>query len=193
MFQIIDNWLDKELQDELESMFLNSCFPWYLCETKISTLYNEQNVKNLKNEQDKNLFEYTQFVHTFVSEGAWSSYEGFKPPINSTIESIARVMDVGALRCLRVKANFQTKVTTDKLYNTPHLDMRQPGVVGIYYVNSNDGCTYFFEDNKKSWTVKHKVESKKGRLILFDSDTWHAGSHPKESPYRVVINFNFVM
>jgi hypothetical protein len=36
-----------------------------------------------------------------------------------------------------------------------------------------------------------KISPKKGRIVIFDGKTLHAGSHPYLSDFRMVINFNF--
>ena len=58
----------------------------------------------------------------------------------------------------------------------------------IYYVNDSDGDTIFFNDNLKE--IK-RVNPKKGKAVLFDSNILHCGSNPINTLNRVVINFIF--
>lgn len=113
----------------------------------------------------------------------------------------------------RCKINVQTRAkmhTVDK-YNLPHIDQSDyiPGsFAAIYYMNDSDGDTYFFKESAEDYlrnvdmdnvdyysnlTFKSRVKPKKGRLVVFPITQVHAGSHPVESNYRAVINYNFSM
>ena len=59
----------------------------------------------------------------------------------------------------------------------------------IYFVNSNDGYTYFKPQDDKSLI---KVESKKNRLVVFPNGLLHSGTTCTDEGVRVVINFNYL-
>ena len=60
-----------------------------------------------------------------------------------------------------------------------------PGsLTAIYYVNTNNGYTYF-EDGQK-------VESVENRLVIMPSNLPHAGATCTDELRRVVINFNYL-
>ena len=67
------------------------------------------------------------------------------------------------------------------------MDNETPHYTGIYYVNDCDGDTFLFDGTKEI----AKISPKKGRIVIFDGKTLHAGSHPYLSDFRMVINFNF--
>ena len=67
------------------------------------------------------------------------------------------------------------------------MDNETPHYTGIYYVNDCDGDTFLFDGTKEI----AKISPKKGRIVIFDGKTLHAGSHPYNSDFRMVINFNF--
>ena len=104
---------------------------------------------------------------------------------------------------IRIKSNFQTRAfnKTPDQYNFPHIDIDlnipEPNLacVAIYYVNDSDGDTVIFNEESGTpidqLTIKQRVASKKGRLVIMPSRFLHAGSHPIDSPYRFVINYNF--
>jgi hypothetical protein len=113
----------------------------------------------------------------------------------------------------RCKVNVQTRAklhTIDK-YNLPHIDQADyiPGeFAAIYYMNDSDGDTYFFKESAENLlnnmsnenvdyysnlTFKSRVTPKKGRLVVFPINQVHAGSHPVDSSYRAVINYNFMI
>jgi len=91
---------------------------------------------------------------------------------------------------LRIKTNILLKNHNDgDFHNTPHYDLDVPNYKSvIYYVNDSDGPTYFFDNE---YNVIEKVYPKQGRMVLFDSETIHAGSNPVSNDYRIVINYIF--
>ena len=75
------------------------------------------------------------------------------------------------------------KTTLD--YYAPHTDRPEEHLGLIYYVNDSDGDTIFFENNKEL----QRVTPKKGRIVLFDGNTLHAGGLPTNNP-RCIVNYN---
>ena len=89
----------------------------------------------------------------------------------------------------RCKANLQTKLLDFEKdnYNTPHVDRTEEHLVLLYYVNDSDGDTFLFDEHNEIIT---RVSPKKGRMLFFNGNISHAGSHPKHSEKRIVINYN---
>lgn len=107
---------------------------------------------------------------------------------------------------IRCKINFQTRAPEEARgkFNAPHCDLglssEEKYLTALYYLNDSDGDTYFFNEtldeindikNLNNLNILAKVSPKAGRLVIFPSNITHAGSHPIDSAYRVVINFNF--
>ncbi len=90
---------------------------------------------------------------------------------------------------LRSKANLQTQFTNNKnnFHNTPHKDFDLEHTVALYYVNDSDGDTILFN---KDMTIKEKVSPKAGRLLFFNGNILHTGSHPVLSKYRMCVNID---
>ena len=92
---------------------------------------------------------------------------------------------------IRIKANLNSNKTGYKKssHQPIHNDTHLTGFKSlIYYVNDSDGDTIFFNDNLKE--IK-RVNPKKGKAVLFDSNILHCGSNPINTLNRVVINFIF--
>jgi 2OG-Fe(II) oxygenase superfamily len=70
--------------------------------------------------------------------------------------------------------HFDTDDTTNRKENKWSL---------IYYVNIADGDTVLFYPHE---TVR--IESKRGRIVLFPANLKHAGSNPKDAFERIVVN-----
>ena len=103
------------------------------------------------------------------------------------IQPIIEKLGVG--QCLRIKANLYPN--TEKIYTHGfHMDLPYTQVLSaIYFVNSNDGYTYFKPQDDKSLI---KVESKKNRLVVFPNGLLHSGTTCTDEGVRVVINFNYI-
>ena len=75
------------------------------------------------------------------------------------------------------------KTTLD--HYAPHTDRPEEHLGLIYYVNDSDGDTIFFEGDKEL----QRVSPKKGRIVIFDGHTLHAGGFPTDNP-RCIVNYN---
>lgn len=80
-----------------------------------------------------------------------------------------------------------TPQNTNKVHYEPHVDMEKWHKVLLYYVNDSDGDTVFF--NKKDGKIIERVSPKKGRLVAFDGNIYHAAGIPKNN-HRCVVNFD---
>ena len=166
---VIDDLL-KDIQSEYIQQKIVDEVPWFWGDTKTN--------------QTDNLYNY-QFTHSFYSfeHGGYSNYYQLVEPVVSGIGRTHRISGLS-----RIKGNLQP-VTQERLVSDYHNDYTTEGVpdenmlVGIYYVNSNDGYTEF-EDG----TI---VKSVANRLVLFSNTMKHRGVSQLDTKYRVVLNFNF--
>ena len=113
------------------------------------------------------------FCHVFYAQ--WeprSKFFSILKPILDKFEAISIV---------RIKGNLTMK-TPERIDHGLHTDV-DDCITSIYYVNSNDGYTRF-EDGTK-------VDSVANRMVVFDSNTKHAGCTPTDTLRRCVINFNY--
>tara|TARA_Y100000592_G_scaffold56378_1_gene88559 strand:- start:883 stop:1365 length:483 start_codon:yes stop_codon:yes gene_type:complete len=85
---------------------------------------------------------------------------------------------------VRIKTNLIYKSEKLNIHGY-HIDYNYKNLkTAVYYVNTNDGFTIFQKDNKK-------VNSKKNRIVIFDSDNKHSGTNCTDKPFRIAINFNY--
>ena len=173
---VVDNFLDKSEYDTLYNHIIGSTvtqqFPWYFNSKKID---------------DVNIDYNFQFVHNVIQNGKIDSpvtFEVLKPLLN-------KLKPKGLIR---IKLNLTTK--TSKIIKYPlHRDInvkdekdieqlkKDNYKVAIFYMNSNNGYTYF-EDGKK-------VKSVANRLLKFDNVMLHSGTTCTDENQRVVININY--
>jgi hypothetical protein len=153
---------------------------------------------------DAQSYESEQFVHAFFLEGAKRSpFFDIVFPFFYFLEEKTGIR-LGAIERMKanllLRASAPTGLTSQGVhYNTPHIDIPDAGYKSLlYYVKDSDGDTFIFNekfhdklDEKKGLSVRKRVSPKKGRAVVFDSNTWHASSNPRESQNRVVLNLIF--
>ena len=61
--------------------------------------------------------------------------------------------------------------------------------VFLFYINDSDGDTFFF-NNKE---IFKRITPKKNRLVIFDGNIKHAGTHPIKSEKRIVLNIDGII
>lgn len=195
-YLIIDDLLNDEEIDSIEKQLYDSFFPWYLSFENDGAGNFYTSIKSIIKDQwkdDKNLVDRGQFVHLFFNTKNNECIQN-STYINEPIKillAFAEKMNVKIYyeNILRVKANLimQHKDYTKMSYGIPHVDTNEKHYVLIYYVNNCDGDTVLFNESEK---VFARISPKKGRLLMFNGNTLHAGGHPSVSQSRCVINFN---
>tara|TARA_B100001094_G_scaffold299237_1_gene323762 strand:- start:609 stop:1142 length:534 start_codon:yes stop_codon:yes gene_type:complete len=173
---VVDNFLNKSEYDTLYNHIIGLTttqqFPWF---------FNSQKVVG------SNIDYNFQFVHIVLENGKIDSpvtFEVLKPLLN-------KLKPKGLIR---IKLNLTTK--TNNIIKYPlHRDInvkdekdinqlkKDDYKVAIFYMNSNNGYTYF--ENKK------KVKSVANRLLKFDNIMNHSGTTCTDENQRVVININY--
>ena len=182
-YYIDDNFVPKDIQDELELSLLNDqYFPWYYTEKTVSQ-------SNLKSSH--NLFEKEHFFHSFITDGEITTDHRYK------IRNLIKLLPEKD-RLFRVKTNmmFQDKDGDPNAYNTPHYDYewekegkryQKNFYVALYYCLDSDGDTFIFDKDEK---VIDRISPKKGRMVFMRGDILHASRHPIKSKRRLVINMD---
>ena len=121
------------------------------------------------------------FVHQFFDStcGIATTQENW-----NLIQPLRDKLDAGSY--FRIKANLYPAV--EKVYTHGfHIDLPYPNVLSaIYFVNSNNGYTYFKTDELM------RVENIKNRLVIFPNGLLHSGTTCTDTKARVVINFNYI-
>jgi len=160
--EIFDNFIDDLSHKAIEETLLGANFPWYFNNNKVGRKYQDH-INNF------------QFTHAFYSEfSARSSYF-------SVIEPLLVKLNPSAI--VRIKANL-VPVTESIISYDLHNDFEFfDGLTAIYYVNSNNGHT-FFEDG----TIVNSVAN---RLVVFPANLKHSGTTCTDQKVRSVINFNY--
>jgi hypothetical protein len=185
----IEDFLPPSYVTILEDMICKS--GEFLWQYNAST--NDQKAPEIMN-QNEHSYESDQFVHAVYQEGARRS--PFFDAMFPMFYFLEDKTGVALATVERMKANLlvQKNIAPDS-YNTPHVDIPAPPMKSLlYYVKDSDGDTFIFNetyDDKKPLTVRKRVSPRRGKAVLFNSNIWHASSHPRENATRVVLNFIF--
>ena len=162
--KVKDNFLKKDIFNNLHERMMGSFFPWYW--------NNGVNYGTGEGEPDSSF----QFTHIFFKDDAVNSND-FEI-LNPFIEKLK------IKKLIRIKANLLTKhheIYEHGLHIDSHVENAK---TAIFYLNDNNGYTKF-ETGKI-------VKSKSNRLVEFDACIKHTGSTVTNKKRRVVINFNYV-
>ena len=175
--RIIRKVLNRGLLTFFNKEVLGDTFPWF---------YINATTSNLK--PFKNSYEHIQFFHTFIDSGKCNS-PTWLSHLDIVFKEILKPFDIDKEKIERMKINYQPQYhpPKGKIHNNPHVDFDGDFKTVIFYLNTCDGATYFFDKEK----ISKKIESEANTLIQFDGNLLHAGSHPQQFQQRLVLNINY--
>ncbi len=81
-------------------------------------------------------------------------------------------------------------------YLTPHVDYMNPHTTALYYLDSADGDTVFFNQRyqgglqPQEFSVASRLAPRANRLVVFDGLQYHTATAPCSSELRMVVNVN---
>ena len=91
-----------------------------------------------------------------------------------------------------------TLYSNESILYEPHIDLDEPHLASIFYVNDSDGNTVIYDQKwnpeqgiKQELTVMQEIEPVANRLIAFDGMHIHTGHNPTKHSNRILINTNF--
>jgi hypothetical protein len=172
---IIDDVLPKTYADEIENTLFSPSFPWYYAD---DITYGQN-----AGEMEKT---FGFFHMLYSSMERVSTYGSFFEPLYHIALSKAEV-DIHQPYIYQARTFLQVPSIKPRLYNNKHVDMVNPHLVVLYYVNDSDGDTHLFEGLE----IIKKIEPKKNRVVIFDGSIYHSSGTPALNK-RCVINFNIV-
>lgn len=202
---ILDDVIPEKYQEEILHTLTMREFDWHY-NPHIS--YSENEIVSNYKKQDENIKDSRGFVHRFLVPknntdqpfSVKSEYCDFIRPILYFVEE---KLNLNVKEILRIRGVLAPKdISMKDLYNVPHTDGITPHKTLIYYVNDNDGGTILFKEkldpnityeelDYSKRTKDHFVQSKKGRVLLFDGLTYHTGVVPTDND-KILININFI-
>jgi hypothetical protein len=156
--QVIDNFLDNDEYKKICDIFMADEFPWFF--------------NNFKVDFDDNEF---QFTHTlYWNKTIWSN----------SFQNLQNLIErINPISIIRIKLNLTTKTDIIKKYRLHPDEDDLRAMTMIYYLNTNNGYTYF-EDGQI-------IESVQNRAVFFPSHILHSGTSCSDQKIRVVLNMTY--
>lgn len=192
MIKIINDVVNKKVQDEIEYLCLSPFFGWHYHKT--STYEHEDEILSIPDSYKKDSVDTPFFSHFVWNEMGCNS--NFFPNFQPIIESIPNIENYSLIR-LKLNLTTPFKKCTKDTHTYLHTDMPlyfDGDLTAIYYVNDSDGDTYIFKEHGLGdVTLEKRITPQKGRLVLFDANHPHAGNNPTENYNRVVMNINLTL
>ena len=190
MIKVIDNFIPKVFQDQVEEQLSVIDFAW-------SYSPHTSPPGALGTFEDPNCSDTPQFVHRFLADG--EPVSNYYPMVYPFLYFMS-MHGYESLKFWRCKSNMTLPISVPEgTYTRPHTDLDDENIKGIsvvYYANDSDGDTIFFEESSKGFngtlTEVQRVSPKKGTAVIFDSEIIHAGQVPKNSKNRLVVNSIFL-
>jgi hypothetical protein len=199
--KIFDNIIPKGYQDALEELITDELFDWGYANDVVWDQSSLRKGQSLKQVNDG-------FGHMLCVPKHESKHWPFIKPF---VYHINEALGEDAKNIFRVRVNLMLRAYPEDMpWNNEHIDSPTPHYTGIYYVNDTDGPTYIFDQkvtdiqhknwtqdvvlnyiNNTEFTVAQAVEPKKGRLVVFNGQRFHASSKPRDNQNRIVIAFNW--
>ena len=190
--KIIDDVIPLSIQNELENNILDPRFPWgHMFSSDLANEASDDYVLLKRKEFERNeIIDPGQFYHNILNDQQPGQFFNWFTPILDAIK-------YEDMRILRMKMNFNYPWAgiNDSTHGIPHVDLpaEKDYTTAIYYVTNTDGDTILFNEkngHQGPLTVKERISPKKGRIVLFDGDTLHAGCPPISNSPRIVVNIN---
>jgi hypothetical protein len=166
-YKVIDNFLPAEKFKKIHDYIMNEDMLW----TYTDFLVHEDDIENPE------MYGFTQMFYI-----SGRSHYGDIYLLGDLLEKLK------VISLLRIRANLLTK-RDKKIYFKPHYDhapmtnRNAKYTVGIYYINTNNGCTVLDDGTE--------IDSVANRMVLIPGNMLHGGATSTDTR-RVLINFNFI-
>lgn len=187
-YSIYDNILNKESLKTLQEYFLKrqDALEWFYLEKIVGS-------------KSEKFFKSSSSVETKVGSGFVISIPNEHVHIDKKILSIIDEIK----SCVEEKTNkkyvytLRTKInltkpqtfTNNDIINAIHLDRQIEHTSYIFYINTNDGYTLLYNDDKTE--ILQKVDCIENRILIFNGLIPHAGV-PSINEDKCVINCNLI-
>jgi len=190
---IIDNVVDVETQDQIYNSIFNKETQWTFAR---SVFYDPVMHPEVSSKQKNSLMSFTKPLIDYETGERDKLFFLYSKPL-------ANICNPRKIFNCRLQLQLPLITEQNKIYGVPHVDQYRDEKfkVAVYYTNDVDGDTVLFKQTIHNTTpeeikngkleVAQTVSPKKGRLVIFDGDIYHAVGKPK-TDLRCIINYNFL-
>ena len=194
MFQIIDNLVSEGFAGRLEHM----------CKEEVFWRFDQNTSGQFEEKSSKFNVPGANYDGPQYGFGHWAlePYGGTSVLFDRVfplLYALEEKAEITAKEIYRIRIGLTTTVGKE-VQHLPHVDLKVPHKVLLYYVNDSDGDTFIFnetyspedEDSVPNLTLKERVQPKRNRAILFDGLKYHNSSKPINNTARYIINIDFI-
>jgi hypothetical protein len=179
MPQIYDNIFSESEIKEIYDITISPSFAYY---HKVET-YNKEDYNPRLIGKDLSMFNSFEYMaHQVVYMG--KTYSTADQLSNKILDIITSRTDLKYNKVMTSRIHLL--MPGKSLMGLPHVDYYDPHKVLIYYVNTSDGNTIFYDDDLN---VTQQVQPVGGRFVVFDGNILHNNRMP-ENNHRIIFNFN---
>ena len=179
MIQIFDNIFTDEEIKEIYDVTISPTFAYY---HNFETYTEDERDPRLVGKDLSRFSSFEYMAHQIVYEG--KTYSNADQLSNKILDIIKSRTDLTFKNVITARIHLLTP--GKPLIALPHIDTDYPHKVVLYYVNTTNGNTIFYDDDLN---ITHEVEPVGGRFVVFDGNTLHGNVLP-ENNHRIVFNFN---
>lgn len=184
---VFENIVSTELQEKIKNTFFeNQIFSWYFL-NDVSKLHNPNHKR-------------PGMVHWFMENKKINSdYFSLLNPIiencNKKINKNLKPYNVRSFLQFPLNENF-----LGKDIDTPHLDLKIPHTVFLYYVMDSEADTVIYDYKSvnendipvfENINELKRIKPKQGSVLIFNGMYWHTAIQPHQN-IRCVINMDMV-
>tara|TARA_B100001996_G_scaffold22916_1_gene18078 strand:- start:218 stop:769 length:552 start_codon:yes stop_codon:yes gene_type:complete len=178
MMEIIDNFLEEEYFNHIQSKILHADHPWYYMD----------NISISKEMTTRETYLRYGFNYSLIEPDHKEYNLG---ELNKFIYDVS----IAANANVALRSRMDMTTNRGKSYKLePHVDFRYPHITTIFYVNDSDGNTIIYNQqygDDSELTIKQEIQPIANRLLIFDGLHIHTGHTPSKHNRRILINSNF--
>ena len=182
---VLDDVIPRLHQNYLEQFYLGTEIEWKF-QKDITYHVSNKNFNNVK----KHNYGFSNLI-----QNAGSHTSQLFCTVAPILYSVLDKLGIEPIQILKTRSFLQLPVANqDNDINNPHRDAEISHIVLLYYLTDADGDTIIYNETEESeeYTVKERVQPKKGRCVVFNGKYYHSSSKPTTN-VRATININVII
>lgn len=189
---VIDDYLTKTYHETLLGLVSSQQFNW-------NYLQNATSIHAEDGAYGNGSFAFQHEIIRYYRGEIIENITTFQPFIMPFLFQTKDI--IGCEKIIRSRIDM-TMYNPEGYLHGVHTDL--PGLShwsAVYYVNDSDGETYIYDAHEDDVSInkadlseeniKHRVEPKANRIVIFDGNYYHTGHSPSKHKNRIIINSNF--
>jgi hypothetical protein len=178
-------------------------FPWYFTKTAYDDgNLNENSPSSIPMTSWANVILNPNDTDDFIKASPW--FYLFETLILTMLDKAQEPIE----KIYRIRLGMITGQDSNYI-NPPHVDYQFPHKTGLFYFNTTDGDTIFYNEKydlnsnldsmqyynqtlNRNLSVNERISCEENKLVIFDGLTYHSSTTPTNVARRIVLNFNFL-